>query len=87
MAPPTASPITAVSEIGVSSRRSGHLAYRPRVSANTLPPLPASTPAMNTSGSAASSPSSASRTASMVRNTSASAAGSQSGSGTAGRAA
>ncbi len=87
IAPPTARPMTAVSEIGVSSSRSGHFACRPRVRANTLPPLPTSTPATNASGLASSSPSSASRTASIVRKISPSGAGTQSGSVMAGRGA
>ncbi len=75
MAAPTPSPMTAVSEIGVSRTRSPNRSRRPRVSPKTLPPSPTSIPAMNTRSSAASSASRASWTASIMRNTGASAAG------------
>ena len=85
MADPTPSPMMAVSEIGVSRTRPGNSVARPRVSPKTLPPAPTSTPATKTRSSSASSAARAERTASMVRNTGASAAGGA-GSGRAARA-
>ena len=59
IAAPTPTPMTAVSEIGVSRTRSPNRSRRPRVSPKTLPPAPTSIPATNTRSSAASSVSSA----------------------------